>query len=112
LPPGVTIDAGVVFPVGWSAGDALPAGVTISPGAVFPPGWTPGDPLPPGVTIDAGAIVPAGWSPTNPPPNWFAPGGAGLQVPPGELCLRCICRQGCKVHRMCPYLNRPESLQQ
>ena len=83
LPPGVTIDAGVVFPVGWSAGDALPAGVTISPGAVFPPGWTPGDPLPPGVTIDAGAIVPAGWSPTNPPPNWFAPGGAGLPIPAG-----------------------------
>jgi len=82
LPPGVTIDAGVVFPVGWSAGDALPAGVSISPGAAFPPGWTPGDPLPPGVTINAGAIVPAGWSPTNPPPAWFAPGGAGLPIPP------------------------------
>jgi len=86
LPPGVTIDAGVVFPVGWSAGDALPAGVTISPGAVFPPGWTPGDPLPPGVTIDAGAIVPAGWSPTNPPPNWFVPGGTpGPAIPPGGV---------------------------
>lgn len=83
LPEGLTWEQ--VFPEGWKAGDPLPDGVSINANVIDVAGWSAGDPMPSGPDVNTAAILPAGWSPTNPPPAWFAPGGAGLPIPPGGV---------------------------
>jgi len=83
MPSGPGVNTAEIVPAGWTAGDALPDGVSINANMVDVAGWSAGDPMPSGPGVNTAAILPAGWSPTNPPPAWFAPGGAGLQIPPG-----------------------------
>lgn len=100
--PGI-IGPGAVLPPGWipPPGVIVPPNYTVPPSWIpftyfildpgltweeaFPPGWTAGDPLPDGVSLEPGSTLPPGWTPENPPPNWFAPGGAGLPIPPGGV---------------------------